>query len=217
MSTTTADLHHDPHGHGGEHDPHQQHHFTTMEQQFDTSKIGMWLFLATEVLTFGGLFAGFGLMQSKYPQEFVEAHEHLQRLAGAGNTVVLLVSSFTAVMAVLSARTNQAKKTAMYLWMTVGCAGIFMCIKAYEYTHKFEEGLLPGNYYSHHGDLIAGSHGYATFFSFYFMMTGLHGLHVLIGMGLMSWLAIRAKSRRFFATNITRLSIWWRCSGTWST
>src|ERR1700676_2088298 len=137
MSTTTVDLHQDPHGHGGEHDPHQQHHFTTMEQQFDTSKIGMWLFLATEVLTFGGLFAGFGLMQNKYPMEFVEAHEKLQRWAGATNTVVLLVSSFTAVMAVLAARTNQAKKTAMYLWLTVGCAGIFMCVKAYEYSDKY--------------------------------------------------------------------------------
>src|SRR6185369_16574214 len=103
MSTTTEVVHQDPHEHGAGHDPHQQHHFTTMEQQFDTSKIGMWLFLATEVLTFGGLFAGFGLMQNKYPQEFVEAHEQLQRLAGAANTVVLLVSSFTMVMAVLAA------------------------------------------------------------------------------------------------------------------
>jgi cytochrome c oxidase subunit 3 len=212
MSTTTLDVHQDPHGHGGEHDPHHQHHFTTMEQQFDTSKIGMWLFLATEVLTFGGLFAGFGLMQSKYPQEFVEAHEHLQRLAGAGNTVVLLVSSFTAVMAVLAVRTNQAKKAAMYLWLTVGCAGIFMCVKAYEYTHKFEEGLLPGIFYRHHGDLIAGSHGYATFFSFYFMMTGLHGLHVLAGMVLMSWLAIRAKRGDFsdkYYTPVDLVALFW--------
>ena len=212
MSTTTVDLHQDPHGHGGEHDPHQQHHFTTMEQQFDTSKIGMWLFLVTEVLTFGGLFAGFGLMQNKYPMEFVEAHEKLQRWAGATNTVVLLASSFTAVMAVLMARTNQAKKCAMYLWVTVGFAGIFMCIKAYEYTHKFEEGLLPGKFYSHHGDLIAGSHGYATFFSFYFMMTGLHGLHVLIGMVLMSWLAIRARRGEFsdkYYTPVDLVALFW--------
>src|SRR3954471_15495164 len=103
MSTTTTDVHaHGGHDEHGEHNPYHQHHFATMEQQFDTSKIGMWLFLATEILTFGGLFAGFGLMQNKYPQEFVEAHEHLQRLAGAANTVVLLVSSFTAVMAVLA-------------------------------------------------------------------------------------------------------------------
>ena len=112
MSTSTVDLHHDPHGHGDgarHDDPHHQHHFTTMEQQFDTSKIGMWLFLATEVLLFGGLFVGFGMMQARYPQEFVEAHEHLQRPLGALNTVVLLISSFTMVMAVLSARTNQRR------------------------------------------------------------------------------------------------------------
>src|SRR5213595_3349211 len=98
MSSSTVDLHppdphgpHDPHGAHGDviavhdHDPHHQHHFTTMEQQFDTSKIGMWLFLATEVLTFGGLFLGFGLMQNKYPMEFIEAHEKLKRWAGATN------------------------------------------------------------------------------------------------------------------------------------
>jgi len=220
MSTSTVDLHPEhphgpgPHGHAGEHehDPRQQHHFTTMEQQFDTSKIGMWLFLATEVLTFGGLFAGFGLMQNRYPQEFVEAHEQLQRLAGALNTVVLLVSSFTMVMGVQAARNNQPKKTARYLWLTVACAGIFMVVKAYEYTHKFEEGLLPGIFYHHHGDLIAGSHGYATFFSFYFMMTGLHGLHVLIGMILLSWLAIRAKRGEFsdkYYTPVDLVGLFW--------
>src|SRR5712691_11954116 len=100
MSTTTVDVHH------GGHDPHQQHHFASMEQQADTSKIGMWLFLATEVLLFGGLFVGFGLMQSRYPREFVEAHEHLQRVYGAFNTVVLLVSSWTMVLAVNASRNN---------------------------------------------------------------------------------------------------------------
>src|SRR5947209_14331619 len=103
MSTTTVIQ--DPHGHDphGAHDPHQQHHFVNMEQQFDTSKIGMWLFLATEVLLFGGLFVGFGLMQARYPVEFLEAHEHLQRPLGALNTVALLISSLTIVIAVLSA------------------------------------------------------------------------------------------------------------------
>src|SRR5882757_10645802 len=102
MSSSTVDVTHDPHGdgHGHEaHDPHQQHHFATMEQQSDTTKIGMWLFLATEVLLFGGLFVGFGLMQQRFPQEFVEAHHHLQRSMGALNTVVLLLSSWTMVMA----------------------------------------------------------------------------------------------------------------------
>src|SRR5215468_7988196 len=106
MSTPGLEIesHGGVHGHEG-HDPHHQHHFTTMEQQFDTSKIGMWLFLATEVLLFGGLFVGFGLMQARFPQEFVEAHHHLKRLLGATNTVVLLFSSWTMVMAVHSAKT----------------------------------------------------------------------------------------------------------------
>ena len=214
MSSTTADLQHG-HGHdpnSPESDPHFQHHFTTMEQQFDTSKIGMWLFLVTEVLTFGGLFAGFGLLQAKYPQEFIEAHEHLQRLAGAGNTVVLLFSSFTMVMAVISAKSNQKEKTVRYLWMTVACALIFLCVKAYEYNHKFEEGLLPGFWYHHEGDLIKGSHGYASFFSFYFMMTGLHGLHVVIGAIMLSWLAIRANRGEFnsnYYTPIDLVGLFW--------
>src|ERR1700685_1848213 len=108
MSTTSVD----PHSHGGhgDHhidDPHHQHHFTTMEQQFDTAKLGMWLFLATEILLFGGLFVGFGLMQARYPREFVEAHEHLVRWQGSLNTVILLFSSFTMVMAVDAAKKNK--------------------------------------------------------------------------------------------------------------
>ncbi len=214
MSTTSVDLQHGHPGDGHEQDdPHHQHHFTTMEQQFDTSKIGMWLFLVTEVLTFGGLFAGFGLMQNRYPQEFIEAHEHLQRLAGAGNTVVLLVSSFTMVMGVLMARTGQGAKCAKYLWTTVACGGVFMCVKAYEYTHKFTEGLLPAMWYHRQPEdsvvLANGvlSHGYATFYSFYFMMTGLHGLHVLIGMILIGWLAIRAKRGEFNASYYTPVDL----------
>src|SRR6202044_30278 len=109
MSSSTVDLQsHDHHGAG--HDPHHQHHFATMEQQSETTKIGMWLFLATEVLLCGGLFVGFGLMQARYPREFIEAHEHLQRWQGALNTIVLLFSSFTMVMAVDSATTNQRQK-----------------------------------------------------------------------------------------------------------
>src|SRR5260370_14140538 len=100
MSTTTVDFHH------GGHDPPQHHHFASMEQQADTAKIGMWLFLVTEVLLFGGLFVGFGMMQHRYPREFVEAHTYLQRGFGAFNNVVLLVSSWTIVIAGNAARTD---------------------------------------------------------------------------------------------------------------
>ena len=121
MSTTTTDVHaHGGHDEHGEHNPYHQHHFATMEQQFDTSKIGMWLFLATEILMFGGLFVGFGLMQHRYPQEFIEAHEHLNRRSepsAALNTVVLLVSSWTMVMAVIRGADQSAEEN----WFAICC------------------------------------------------------------------------------------------------
>jgi cytochrome c oxidase subunit 3 len=221
MSTSAIDVH-DPHGKGHGHghgdDPHHQHHFTTMQQQFDTSKIGMWLFLATEVLLFGGLFVGFGLMQNRYPQEFVEAHEHLQRPLGALNTVVLLVSSFTMVMAVLSAKHSDKKKVVMYLILTILCACIFLGVKYFEYSHKFEEHLLPPRWYhAQPGDTVrdvAGnvSHGYGTFFAFYFMMTGLHGIHILVGIILLSWITVRANRGEFsksYYTPVDLIGLYW--------
>ena len=96
---------HDEHAH--EHNPFHQHHFATMEQQFDASKIGMWLFLATEILLFGGLFVGFGVMQSRHSEAFVAGHHHLDWQMGALNTCFLLISSFTMVMAVWAASNNR--------------------------------------------------------------------------------------------------------------
>jgi cytochrome c oxidase subunit 3 len=213
MSTTTVDLHgHGQGGHEHPHDPHFQHHFTTMEQQFDTAKIGMWLFLVTEVLLFGGLFVGFGMMQARYPQEFIEAHEHLQRPLGALNTVVLLISSWTMVMAVNSARASKKEATVRFLILTILCACIFLGVKYFEYSHKFEEGLLPAKYYWHKGDAIAGSRGYATFFSFYFMMTGLHGIHILVGILLLGWIAARASKGEFnkaYYTPVDLVGLYW--------
>jgi cytochrome c oxidase subunit 3 len=204
-------------------DPHHQHHFTTMEQQFDTSKIGMWLFLITEILLFGGLFVGFGISQARYPQEFVEAHHHLIRWQGTLNTVVLLFSSFTMVMGVLAARTGQAKKCTMWLVITILCAFAFMVVKYFEYTHKFEDGLFPGKYYQVQETdsvkvvdpithKVIPSPGYKTFFSFYFMMTGLHGIHILVGIGLLTWIAIRANRGEFgpaYYTPVDLVGLYW--------
>src|SRR5919112_6633787 len=148
----TANTHTDHHldklgEHHAEHDPRLQHHFATFEQQFDAGKIGMWLFLATEVLLFGGLFVGFALQQAAHPQAFLEAHHHLDKRLGALNTVVLLVSSFTMVMAVHAAATNQRKKLIMNLIITLACAAAFLVVKYFEYSDKFHDGLLPGLFY----------------------------------------------------------------------
>lgn len=186
-----------------------QHHFATFEQQMDASKIGMWLFLATEILLFGGLFVGFGLMQSKHPEAFVLAHHHLDKNLGFLNTVVLLVSSFTMVMAVHCAKTEQRRKTLVYLLCTLACAAVFVCVKYFEYSHKFHEGLLPGHFYSHKGDTVPDQF---VFFSFYFMMTGLHGFHILGGMVAITWVFLKAKAGQFnheYYTPIDMVGLYW--------
>jgi cytochrome c oxidase subunit 3 len=213
MSSPTLDVH--AHGHGdghGSHDPHHQHHFTTMEQQFDTTKIGMWLFLATEVLLFGGLFVGFGLMQGKYPHEFLEAHHHLQKPFGALNTVVLLISSWTMVMAVSAAQKSDKKKQVIFLALTILCACIFLGVKYFEYSHKIHDGLLPGKFYHPEEGVLPHGNGYATFFAFYFMMTGLHGFHILVGIFLLVWIMIRANRGEFtksYFTPVDLVGLYW--------
>jgi cytochrome c oxidase subunit 3 len=169
-------------------------------------------------LLFGGLFVGFGLMQNRYPQEFLEAHEHLQRPLGALNTIVLLFSSFTMVMAVLASQKGDKKKVVMYLVLTIICACIFLGVKYFEYSHKFEEHLLPPRWYhAQPGDTVRpdGVHvspGYGTFFAFYFMMTGLHGIHILVGIILLSWIAIRAHRGEFtksYNTPVDLIGLYW--------
>jgi len=183
---------HEPQPHG--HSPFLQHHFTEMAQQFDAGKIGMWLFLVTEVLLFGGLFVGYGIMNGRHEEAFKAAHHHLDRNLGALNTVVLLVSSFTMVMGVWAAQTSQRKKMMVYLSTTLALAGVFLVVKYVEYSHKFHEGLLPGKFYAHFHDEVPGQF---MFFSFYFMMTGLHGIHVLAGMAAITWLLIRGAKGHF--------------------
>lgn len=174
---------------GPERSPFLQSHFTEMVQQFDAAKIGMWLFLVTEVLLFGGLFVGYGIMHASHPEAFKAAHHHLDRTLGALNTIVLLVSSFTMVMAVWAASVSKKKLVVLFLILTILLAGVFLVVKYFEYSHKFHDGLLPGKFYTHQGDTVPGQF---LFFSFYFMMTGLHGIHVLAGMVALSWLLWRA-------------------------
>lgn len=176
------------------HSPYLQHHYAEMEQQVDAGKIGMWLFLVTEVLLFGGLFVGFAIMSARHHEAFRLAHEHLSRPLGALNTVVLLVSSFTMVMAVHSARHSRQKALVRYLAATLALAAVFLGVKYFEYSHKIHEGLLPGKFYTAGGVEPASQ---AMFFGFYFMMTGLHGLHILAGMIVLAWLLRRSLRGHF--------------------
>lgn len=196
------------HEHSHEHDPYLQHHFAEPQQQADASKIGMWLFLATEILLFGGLFVGFGIMQMKHPEAFFQAHHHLDRSLGFLNTVVLLVSSFTMVMAVHAAKTDKRKALMVFLTLTILCACVFLGVKYFEYSHKIHEGLLPGKFYTH----SAHNDGQFMFFSFYFMMTGLHGFHILAGIAVLLWILARSAKGHFssrYYTPVDLVGLYW--------
>lgn len=170
------------------------HHFDTAEQAYDSAKLGLWLFLVTEILLFGGLFVAYIMYRAMYPDLFHEASKLLNRPMGAVNTVVLICSSFTMAMAVSATQRGNSNQANQYLLITFFCGLLFMVIKYMEYSHKFHEGLLPGAFYTYEGL----QHEKAPlFFSLYFMMTALHGCHVLAGMGLILWMTIRSNRGEF--------------------
>jgi cytochrome c oxidase subunit 3 len=279
---------HDDHAHGGHeaHDPihaanpHLAHHFDTPQQQFDAGKLGIWLFLLTEVLFFAGLFCAYTVYRSMHPEVFVYAHYFLNTKLGALNTCVLLGSSLTAAWAVRNAQLAEKKLLIVNIVITIACAFTFMCVKYVEYRHKFEDGLLWGKNFDpkeqiwelkafrdRHPEaaeyaeklykkgeaakkagasptstapglsagaeakqveavekpseeeleplLAAGLIGPRSldpsatisrprmahvFFGIYFFMTGLHGFHVLIGIGIWIWMLVKAVKGHFGPT-----------------
>lgn len=179
----------DSHGHAD-----HAHHFQSVEHEFEAGKLGMWLFLVTEIMLFGVLFAGYGLFHYLYPEMFREAHHHLNKVMGATNTVVLLMSSLTMALAIAFIQRDDRQKSKLMLVITFLCACTFLVIKFFEYKEKFHHGLLPGNFF--HGEGFKAANA-PLFYSFYFVMTGLHGLHVLIGMGAIAWVYLRMSKGEF--------------------
>jgi len=208
-------------------DPHLAHHFSTPKQQFESGKLGMWLFLITEVLLFGGLFTLYAVYRANHPEIFVYAHQFLNKTLGALNTVVLICSSLTMAWAVRAAQLGQRKVLMGCLAATLAGGLMFMCVKGIEYEHKWKDGLLWGKYYKPTHQIenkeaapaAAGVHAEATeprhvriFFSIYFLMTGLHGLHVLVGMVLIAWIFFRAKRGDFgpaYFAPVDNVGLYW--------
>ena len=251
---------------------HVAHHFDSAQQQFDAGKLGMWLFLVTEILFFSGLFVAYAVYRVNHPEVFVEARQHLNTSLGALNTVVLLLSSLTMAWAVRSAQLGQQKTLARMIIVTLLCASVFLGIKSIEYSHKWGEGLLWAGAYSYGSDVIdkpskwiatavlatpaaiaafvsglilvfarkrlsavsrtmvtvmlatglvyfvgvgvGAAVEWAThssialdaqsapaetgvFFSIYFSMTGVHALHIVIGMGVLFWLLMKSLRRQY--------------------
>ncbi|MTI88926.1 MAG: cytochrome c oxidase subunit 3 family protein [Balneolaceae bacterium] len=186
------------------HPAHVHHHFVDSDQQFDTAKMGMWVFLVNEILFFGGLFCAYIVYRTWYPELFSEAAHELNTLWGAVNTVVLIGSSLTVAMAIRSAQKNQTKGLKINLLITIALACVFMVIKGFEYSHKFHLGIFPGEYYTFTGI----EHPQANiFFSIYYMLTGVHALHVLVGIGLITWIYLRARKGEFSSEYYTPVEI----------
>lgn len=138
------------HDHGAHHDPNLAHHFESADQQFQSAKLGMWIFLATEILFFGGLFVAYSVYRSNHPEIFIYGHHFLDKGLGALNTVVLIFSSFTIAWAVRAAQLKQIKLLKWLLVATIACAFVFLGVKYVEYSSKWQHGLLWASQYNPH-------------------------------------------------------------------
>ena len=182
--------------------PFLQGHFRSMGEQLDAAKLGLWLFLASEVLFFGGLFVAYAVFRANHPDLFHYAHHFLDWRMGGLNTLVLITSSLTAAWAVRSAQLGRQQELRLMLLATLLLASVFLVVKYFEYSHKLHSGIFWGAAYAPSEEALreipealrslpVPAH-MGRFFSIYFLMTGLHGVHVLIGMGLYLWLLRRA-------------------------
>jgi len=152
------------------------------------ARLGMWIFIFTEILLFGGLFLVYAVMRSHYSDEFHQAAHHLNAFIGAINTVVLLVSSLTVAMSVTAIQKKNNKLAFNLLFLTLICALIFLVNKYFEWGHKIHIQLYPGS-----DMMISLKHGTVMFFSLYFFMTGLHMLHLIVGAVILLIVMIKVK------------------------
>lgn len=180
-------------------------HFASLDVQKHAARLGMWLFLATEILLFAGLFACYASYRFLFPEAWAASSRSLDLTMGTINTVVLITSSFTAAMAVHYAKEGKNKMVGHMFVLTVLMALGFLVIKFFEYKHKFHIGTLPGRYYFYEGIQLPGA---PLYFTVYFASTALHALHVVIGMTVLAFGTVRAyRVGDFNANNYTQIEL----------
>lgn len=210
MSATVE--HATEHGHGGP--GFLAHHFDDTAQQKEAATVGMWAFLATEVLFFGGLFTGYSVYRFLYPEAWIEGSKHLNVWLGTLNTAVLLTSSFTVVLAVRAVKRGEKDQLVRYLLMTIGLAIGFVLIKTIEYGIKFSHGTVPGAGFQldHlYNESVSLAH-VELFYGFYFVMTGLHAFHMVVGIALFAVYTRLAQLGRYdenYHTPIELIGLYW--------
>jgi cytochrome c oxidase subunit 3 len=187
-----------------------RHHFENAEQQKDCSTIGMWIFLITEIMFFGGLFMAYFVYRQAYPDAFASASNKTNLLIGAFNTTVLICSSLTMAMAVHSAALGKKKLIIVFLILTLLLGGAFLGVKAYEYHDKWVHHEVPGADFECEGCTDAG-HA-SLFFALYFGMTGLHATHMLVGFVILIYLIVQANKGAYttkWYTPIEMFGLYW--------
>jgi cytochrome c oxidase subunit III len=187
-----------------------EHHFENLGQQAEASNLGMWAFLVQEILFFGGIFGAYAVYRFKYYDAYVEGSHQLSIELGGFNTVVLIGSSLTMALAVRAAQ--QGKSNGIFNWLiaTMVLGAVFLGVKCVEYAAKWEHHLVPIKSFAYEGPLDPGH--MKIFFSFYFVMTGMHALHMIIGIGIMFWLLKKVRQGTYtssYYNPIENFGLYW--------
>ncbi|HKG14130.1 MAG TPA: cytochrome c oxidase subunit 3 family protein [Pyrinomonadaceae bacterium] len=216
MATNAEAIEHG-HGHGEAAHEALAHHFDNLEQQREAGALGMWVFIAQEVMFFGGLFLAYLIYRMRYPEAFMAASNHLNWRIGTFNTVVLITSSLTMALAVWATQVGKSRKLQVgFMAATVLLGLVFLGVKAYEYNEKFVDGLIPvaGLFNPHNVHIPEGvtMGQYQMFFWLYFAMTGLHALHMIIGMGIIApimWWAWKGRYSPEYHAPVENFGLYW--------
>jgi cytochrome c oxidase subunit III len=202
----------DTQGHGAHHHRALAHQFDSLDQQKESSTLGMWLFLVTEIMFFGGLFTAYTIYRMLYPQAFLLASNELDVTWGGINTAVLICSSLTMALAIRSAQVNARKGAMLFLVLTMALGTTFLVVKAFEYHDKFVEHHVPGNILNTPFHFVLEDAQEASamakldpdyqrhaeiFFSLYFIMTGVHATHMIIGLGILAVLLFYTRRGKY--------------------
>jgi len=192
------------------HPPELRHHFDTPEQQQESSNLGMWIFLVTELMFFGGMFLGYTIYRNVYHDAFASTSRYMNVMLGGANTAVLICSSLTMALAVRSAQVGQRKALIWFLILTLLLGSVFLGVKAVEYHEKWVDHHVPGpNFqfedakYFHQAQIL---------FFLYFAMTGMHAVHMIVGVGLLTYLIVMATRNRFgpaWYTPVEMIGLYW--------
>jgi len=193
------------------HDPHLRHHFVNADQQLDSATLGMWTFLITEVLFFGGMFTAYVIYRNLYPGAFASTSIWMNVPLGGLNTGVLICSSLSMALAVRAAQLGQRKAQIISLICTMFFGVIFLCVKAYEYTEKYLEHKVPGPSFTY-DQAPQFLHNAQILFFLYFAMTGVHAAHMIVGLGLLTFLLVEAYKDKYgpgYFTPVEMIGLYW--------